>query len=258
MKQIKGYRLWQIIYPVGIYYVVSSVVFLFAGMLFGNANETYMLRQTLCALVTIPFLYFSFYRKDRQLEKIVMDGKEKDTATNVVKYIICAVIGTGTLGIACNNLIAMTPLMQVSSGYQETNQAFFGGGMVFEILGSGLLIPIAEEMLFRGIVFKRLRIWAGVRVAIAGSALFFALIHVNLVQFLYAGILGIFLALLLEKSGKLYIPVLGHITANLIAIVRAETGWLSFAYQITPAGIGVTAGCLLVAGCIVWVMTRER
>ena len=80
----------------------------------------------------------------------------------------------------------------------------------------------------------------------------------NLVQFLYAGILGFFLALLLEKSGKLYIPVLGHITANLVAIARVETGWLSFAYQITPAGIGVTVGCLLVAGCIVWVLTRER
>lgn len=250
--------MWQIIYPVGIYYVVSSVVFLFAGMLLGNANETYMLRQTLCALVTIPFLYFSFYRKDRQLEKIVMDGKEKDTAADVVKYIICAVIGTGTLGIACNNLIAMTPLMQVSSGYQETNQAFFGGGMVFEILGSGLLIPIAEEMLFRGIVFKRLRIWAGVRVAIAGSALFFALIHVNLVQFLYAGILGIFLALLLEKSGKLYIPVLGHITANLIAIARAETGWLSFAYKMTLSGLEVTGACLLSAVGVIWLLERER
>lgn len=258
MKQIKGYRLWQIIYPVGFYYVVSSVAFLFEGMLLGNGNETYMLRQTLCACITIPFLYFSFYRKDLQLEKIVMDGKEKDTATDVMKMICYAIVGTGALGIACNNLIAMTPLMQVSAGYQETNQAFFSGGIVFEILGSGFLIPIAEEMLFRGIVFKRLRIWAGARIAIGGSALFFALIHVNLVQFLYAGILGCFLAFLMEKSGKLYVPVLGHVTANLIAIVRAETGWLSFAYKMTLAGIGVTGACLLAAVGVTWLLGRER
>lgn len=256
MKEIKGYRLWQIIYPVGIYYVISSMAFLLLGMLLGNDNATYMLRQTLCACVTISFLYVLFYRKDKQLEDNVM-GKRDINSTTVVKNIAFALIGTATLGIALNNVIAMTPLMQVSSGYKESSSAFFGGGAFFEILGSGLLIPIAEELLFRGIVFKRLRVWTGYRLAITLSALIFGLIHLNLVQFLYAGILGLFLAFLLEKTGSLWMPILGHMTANLIAIVRAETNWLAFSYQPTFAGIGFTLVMVLVAALIIVFMFKE-
>ena len=68
----------------------------------------------------------------------------------------------------------------------------------------------------------------------------------NLVQFLYAGILGLLLAYLMQTTGKLYAPVLGHIAANVAAVVRQETGWLDFAYQPTAAGIGFSL--LLFAG----------
>lgn len=267
MKQIKGFRLWQILYPVLIYYVVESVAFLFLGLLIGTAQETYMMRQMICGLITIPFLYLMFYRKDRAMEKIVMT---ENTLSSVAKeqkmeYLIkciqdgaLSIAGAAALGIALNNIIAQTPLMSLSEGYQETNTAFFAGGMLFELLGSGFVIPIVEELLFRGIVYKRLRIWMGWQKALVFSALFFGLIHMNLVQFVYAGLLGAFLALLLEKTGKLYMAVLAHMTANVIAIVRAETNWLSFLYQMTPQGILFTCVLLAAAGLIVrYFMVRE-
>lgn len=267
MKQIKGFRLWQILYPVLIYYVVESIAFLFLGLLIGTAQETYMMRQMICGLVTIPFLYLMFYRKDRIMEKIVMT---EETFSSVAKgqktrYIIrciqdgaISVAGAAALGIALNNIIAQTPLMSVSEGYQETNTAFFAGGILFELLGSGLVIPIVEELLFRGIVYKRLRIWMGWQKALVFSALFFGVIHMNLVQFVYAGLLGAFLALLLEKTGKLYMPVLAHITANIIAIARAETDWLAFFYRATPQGLLFTCVLLAVAGMIVrYFVVRE-
>ncbi len=267
MKQIKGFRLWQILYPVLIYYVVESVAFLFLGLLIGTAQETYMMRQMICGLITIPFLYLMFYRKDRAMEKIVMT---EDTFSSVAKeqrmeYLInciqdgaLSIAGAAALGIALNNIIAQTPLMSLSEGYQETNTAFFVGGMLFELLGSGFVIPIVEELLFRGIVYKRLRIWMGWQKALIFSALFFGLIHMNLVQFVYAGLLGAFLALLLEKTGRLYMAVLAHMMANVIAIVRAETDWLSFSYQMTPQGILFTCVLLAAAGLIVrYFMVRE-
>ena len=56
MKQTKGYQIWQIIYPIGLYYVVSSLCYFALEMLLGTANETYMLRQLVCAAVTIPVI----------------------------------------------------------------------------------------------------------------------------------------------------------------------------------------------------------
>ena len=47
-------------------------------------------------------------------------------------------------------------------------------------------------------------------------------------------------------------PVLGHIAANTAAVVRAETGWLSFGYTADAKGIGFTVVMLVVAGTAVW------
>ena len=40
---------------------------------------------------------------------------------------VLAAAGAATLGIAVNNIIAMTPLVQMSEGFQEANQSFFCG-----------------------------------------------------------------------------------------------------------------------------------
>ena len=65
----------------------------------------------------------------------------------------------------------------------------------------------------------------GVAPAIICSALIFGLVHANLVQFLYAVVLGCLLAFLYEKTGFFYVPVLGHIAATLCrSCVRKRDG----------------------------------
>lgn len=253
MKPIKGFRLWQILYPIGIYYVVSSLTYFALQYIIGNENDTYMLRQLICAAMTIPFS-FSFYRQGGFATGI---GQEKrgESPVVVVSFCLAAIVSGACLGMAVNNILAMTPLMQASAGFQTANEAFFGGQVVYELLGSGLLIPFAEELLFRGVVYGRIKLYYGRRVALAGSALLFGVFHVNMVQFIYATLLGLVLAVLAEYTGHLYAAVLGHIAANLAAVVRAHTGWLDFSYQLTPKGVCCTivlaaAGAIVLWGCV--------
>lgn len=249
-------RVWQVIYPIGMYYVISSIVYFFLGMLLGDNRETYMLRQMVCGAVTIPFV-LSYYRRDKQLEHTVYGKEKPSSGAQTVWNIVLSVCSGAMLGIAVNNLIAMTPLMEVSAGFKEANNSFFAGAVIYELLGSCLVIPIAEELLYRGVVFKRLRMFLGVVPAIAWSAVIFGAIHANLVQFLYAGILGLLLAYLLETTGKLYAPILGHIAANVAAVVRQETGWLDFAYEPTAAGIGFSL-LLLAATAVLLIRQRQQ
>lgn len=255
MKKTRGYRIWQIIYPVGIYYVVSSLAYFALEMLLGTDNQSYMMRQLICAAVTIPFI-MAYYVQDKKLEDTVYGAGKLAWDGKLVRDILLVVCSAMALGIAVNNIIAMTPLVEKSTGFTEANEAFFAGQMIYELLGSCLLIPIAEELLYRGVVYKRLRLLVGVTPAIVLSALLFGLMHVNLVQFLYAGILGLLLAFLLERTGKLYAPILGHIAANLAAVVRQETGWLDFAYEPTVAGIGFTLFMLAIAAALIWYQIR--
>ena len=67
--------------------------------------------------------------------------------------------------------------------------------------------------------------------AVGISALIFAAVHVNIVQFIYALILGVVLAPLMDRAGNVYASMIGHMTANFIAVVRTETHWLDFSVR---------------------------
>ena len=88
------------------------------------------------------------------------------------------------------------------------------------------LLPFLEELLHRGVVFGRLRRRMGMWPAVLVSALVFAMLHFNMVQFIYAFLLGIVFALFVEKTGHLYPAVVAHVVANGIAVIRTETGFL--------------------------------
>lgn len=257
MKTTNAYKIWQIIYPVGIYYVVSGVAYFVLEMLLGTENETYMLRQLICAAAASPFVA-QFYRKDKRIEETVYGKKKMPLEVETIRKMLLSILTGAALGIGVNNILAMTPLLRMSSGFKEANEAFFAGEIIFELLGSCLLIPIAEELLYRGVVYKRLRLLAGAVPAVFLSALIFGIMHVNLVQFLYAGILGLLLAFLLEKTGFLYAPVLAHIAANVAAVVRQETGWLAFSYERTAGGIGFTVCVLCIAAALIAVLALEE
>ena len=240
MKTTGGFKLWQIIYPIGIYYVVSSLMYFVLGLFLGDGQQTYMLRQLICSAATIPAT-MSFYKQDKIAEQVVYGTEKEKLDTKWLTDAVLAVVGAATLGIAVNNIIAMTPLVQISEGFQEANESFFAGTVVFELLGSCLVIPIAEELL---------NLYFGVTPALIGSALIFGIMHVNLVQFLYAAVIGLLLAFVLEKTGKLSMAVFGHIAANLVAVLRTETGWLEFSFYPTVNGILFTV-VMAVAGIAV-------
>lgn len=261
----KGYRIWQVVYPVGIYYVVSSLVYFILEQTVGTEDETYMLRQLICSAAAIPFMY-SFYRQDGAVKENVFGKREKPSSYREFAYLflrtaLLPAASCAALGIAVNNMIAMTPLMEYSEEFKTVNQMFFGGQAVFELLGACLIVPVAEELLFRGVVYLRLRMYFGTAVGLFGSAVIFGLIHFNAVQFLYACILGILLAFFVEETGYVSAAVFGHIAANAAAVLRRETGWLSFSYEPTAKGIAFTAVMLLIAAglicCFVY-MSREH
>ncbi|MBO5069748.1 MAG: CPBP family intramembrane metalloprotease [Roseburia sp.] len=257
MKTTMGYKIWQIIYPVGIYYVVSSLVYFALELILGNTAETYMLRQMVCSAATVPFI-LSYYQQDKKLEETVYGKTQFVWNRKQAENILLSVLAASALGIALNNIIAMTPLIEFSSGFKQANASFFGGKLLYELLGSCLIVPIAEELLFRGVVYKRLRLLFGAYPAMLLSALLFGIVHANLVQLLYAGILGLLLAFLIEKTGYLYTAILGHIAANMMAVLRQNTGWLDFSYEADVAGIGFTVVMLLIGVAAVGYLVRTR
>ena len=92
-------------------------------------------------------------------------------------------------------------------------------------LGSVLLLvyvcvlgPIAEELVFRGVILKVLQ-KHGVSFAVIFSAFLFMLFHQNIAQLFLPFLLGIMLALITVRSGSIVPAILAHILNNSLAMV---------------------------------------
>lgn len=96
--------------------------------------------------------------------------------------------------------------------------------IVLIVLVISVLVPIGEEVFFRGLVYGALRRW-GVPLAAALSAFFFSAVHQQIVHFLPIFILGVILALLYERTGSLLPSMLVHAVNNLVAILGTLYDW---------------------------------
>lgn len=240
-------KIWNIVYPIGMYYVAISMGIIVAQFIFGADNESYMLCKIIGSLVAIPVVYAD-YKKDLMLTGRY--GLKPEISAQKVKNIVAVIGITLCVSIALNNLISMSPLVQMSEEFEHASNALYGSTIWLELLGSGLITPILEELLHRGVVYGRLRRMIGLWPAVLVSALIFATLHFNIVQFIYTFLIGIVLALFVEKSGHLYPAVIAHMTANILAVIRTETGFLmgtvdgsAFAWTVSIV--------LLVAGVVV-------
>ncbi len=78
-----------------------------------------------------------------------------------------------------------------------------------------LIGPISEELIFRGAMFDRFRTAFPFWVANALQAFCFGVYHMNLIQGLYAFMLGLLLGLVYQVTGTVLGSILAHIIFNL-------------------------------------------
>lgn len=86
----------------------------------------------------------------------------------------------------------------------------------------GVLVPIAEEMVFRGAILRTLLNLCGHRWrwgAIVLSALLFGVVHGNMAQMLNATLMGCLLGWLYYRSGSIAPGIVFHIVNNSVAVL---------------------------------------
>jgi membrane protease YdiL (CAAX protease family) len=76
------------------------------------------------------------------------------------------------------------------------------------------LAPVTEEMLFRGILYPAIKQRGYPRLALWGTSLLFAAIHLNLVSFVPLAVLALLLVGLYEKTDNLLASITAHVLFN--------------------------------------------
>lgn len=120
-------------------------------------------------------------------------------------------------------------------GYALEGQTFLS--LVFWV---GIICPVAEEIVFRFMVYLRLRDNHRFVSAALVSALMFGVYHGNIPQGIYASVLGFVFAALVEYTGRPAASVFMHIGANTWSLVMSElvVGFLNRHPEISTETIG--------------------
>ncbi len=111
---------------------------------------------------------------------------------------------------------------------QARSDLIMGGALEFSwigffstLIGAGILVPISEELYFRGLLHtwfwgKTERVW--LRVLASGTI--FALAHADSISVVAASfVIGLVNAFAYERTRSLFIPIIIHITTNSAAVL---------------------------------------
>ena len=212
--------LWQLVWPVIIYEAAAELSRLVLIRLWPGAGpeETALLSLGLAAVLT-ALLLGGFYRSLRKQEA------EAERARPAVVWSLLAGIGSCLL---LNHLMMLLPgyAGQVSTANQGLDSPF----LLLQIVCTGLAVPFAEELVFRGMGFWRLRGEVSFQAAALASAIWFGLAHATLLQIIYACLTGLLLAFLMEHTRSLISAWLFHAGANGLAVWLTALGtpeWIS-------------------------------
>ena len=201
---------------------------------------------TLIAICTLPFL-IRMYKKDKREVPEWWDKKRMLSAREIVVVMILAIC----VCIAANNFILLSGITSRNEAYLETAELIYESPMIVQFLGLGIIVPVMEEMVYRGLLYRRIREYLPMIFSLTGSALLFGIYHGNSVQLIYATVIGVFLAYVFEIFRTVKVSVLFHIVANLTSVICTWTGVFGWIFRniVNVAALTVVM-CMVSAGMV--------
>lgn len=159
------------------------------------------------AVAAIPFLWKAYGgEKNREQRLSLRDG-------------LMCVFGGIAACVLVNTLIRVSGIAGIFTGFSLVSEQFYRPPLWLQVCAMGVGIPLAEELVFRGLVFGTVRKNRSFGQAAVMSALLFGIYHGNVLQGAYGFFMGILLAWVMERRRTISAPVLMHMSANMTSVV---------------------------------------
>jgi hypothetical protein len=191
------------------------------GYVNNNVKGLTLTMTMVSAILAIPFLLF-FIKKDINIDKNTGNYKRYNKISFTKYFWIIPFGGFNWFWANCfvSVLQIFMPKFMLDS-YKSAETAIYGSYVAIQIIAGGVICPIVEELIFRGLIYKRMKSWCDIKLAAITSSLIFGAFHGNWVQAPYAIIIGLCAVYVYEKYKTVIAPCILHISANIMSILYA-------------------------------------
>lgn len=200
---------------------------------YGESGQSASLNGTFSAIVSAAtYIIAAAFIYKIALKAIVKTKEEEkpkhETPDSIKSYVlfgittVCAVVGI-------NLFLELMHITNNAEVYQSLIDRSVTTNIVVGIICSGIIIPVAEELVFRGMLFNLLKRHYKMTQAILLSSLICGFYYMNSVEGMYAALLGCLAAYAYEYFGDFLAPVLIHVTSSVLTYVLTNTALVNSA-----------------------------
>lgn len=232
-----------------IYVLILSVTYQIPGMFFGESLLSTCLATAVPVFVAGIVIYIFFCTKELKIKS------ENFTPVKV----ICVIFISLGMAVILNVLLSdkFIPWDKIPGDFvypAESNVTTIP--LFVSLIAYGVGAPFGEEMLFRALIFNKFNKVMPSMVAMLLSAFMFGFYHGNLIQGIYAFLMGFLFAFLYQKSGSFLAPFLAHSAANILICLAS---YFNVVADTIYSAAGIIISVLAVILCLfIFVRKTER
>ena len=213
----------------GLVYAIVAAIFLVsrgAGQGIGIAMDQLLVQHMILVSALSSFFLLIAYGAGYKYTGTKLKQLYGFHRISVSKLAVSLLSGFSVYGIVSVLLGLLAWFLPGTTGAFEQHSEqinFMFTGFLPSLILVGVLMPVLEELFFRGVIINLLKKHFGTVSCIFLSAIFFGLAHlnpleINFIQPIYAFALGILFAVLRHRFNSVFAPALAHIAFNSFSV----------------------------------------
>lgn len=243
-------KIWSVIYPPLLYLAVS----IFVQAILSSAVVAFHIDSTVLTLISAILMLFILswlfnYKPNFKEPKLFIIHYSL-----FIELIALAI----TSSLALNRLLNLLPINHVLGDYEEVQNYLLGGSVFINVLTIAIVVPVLEEIIFRGIVYNRLKLMMGRNMAVITASIMFGVYHMNLLQGIYAFLFSLLFIFVYEKYHNIIAPILMHMVANGLSVFLTYTKINEFFNKKLVVYIMVMLLEFIITGIIIFIVHKRQ
>lgn len=166
--------------------------------------------------VALAVVFIIWYRKQKD-KPVPAAFDEVFCIRNLAIFLFAGLAAQIAVSMCLNLILPLFP--RTYENYIRLLESLIGGNVIVAVISTAILAPVAEEIIFRELMMKKLRQLFPFWFANIVQALVFGIYHMNIVQGIYAFLLGMLFGYVAYRMKSIWASIMLHGITNAAGLI---------------------------------------